>query len=280
MKKQILFLLCLMCTFAAIAQKEEVQSFKKFYVNVGLGGGISASSSFSMLYDYGGTSTDPTISIHPVGLGNGFNGLAAFGYRFNKYVGVEVSVNEFLGVPVSGDSTVNLLGASHAEVNIAGRMFSVIPAIVISAGLEKVNPYARFGLLIGALPTVYTKYNNDNVTTNPSTSEEVWNHYYGGVALGYAAAGGVSFKISKLINLFTELQFTHATWSPDHSEITKFTFTGVDKLSTLTTWDKKVDFVETRSINEPYDMSQPRKELRVTMPFSTIAINVGVTFKF
>lgn len=270
----------MLCSYAIFAQKEDAQSFKKFYVNVGLGGGISTSSSFSLLYDYGGTSTDPTVTVHPVGLGNGFNGYATFGFRFLKHVAVEVSVNEFLGLPVGGDSTVHLLGASCSEAKILGRMFSVAPAIVINAGLDKVNPYARFGLLIGSFPTVLTKYSGENATTNPKTSLEIWNHYYGGLALGYVAAGGVSFKISNLISLYAELQFTHATWSPSHSEIIKYMVDGVDKLSTLSPYEKQVDFVFTKSLNEPKDYSQPRQELRITMPFSTLAGNFGVTFKF
>ncbi len=279
MKKQLLALICFLCAYTLTAQKEEQRNFNRFYINLGLGGGVSTSSSFSLLYDYGGTATDPTISVHPVGLGNGFNGSAAFGFRFSRYAAVEVSVNEFLGLPVGGDSSVNLLGASTAEVKILGRMFSVVPAIVFTAGLEKINPYARFGLLIGTFPTVLTKYANENPTTNPSSRLEIWNHYYGGVALGYAAAGGVSFHISARINLFAELQFTHATWSPSHGEITKYVVDGVDKLSTLSPYEKQVDFVFEKSLYEPKDYSQPRQELRMTMPFSTMAMNFGVTFK-
>jgi hypothetical protein len=159
-------------------------------------------------------------------------------------------------------------------------MFSVTPAIVISAGLEKINPYARFGLLVGAFPTMITRYTEANDKGNPATSLEIDNHYYGGVALGYSAAGGVSFKISKLINLFTEFQFTHATWSPDHSEITKYTEYEVDKLSTLTPYEKQVDFVSTKYFADPKNSGSPRQELRMAIPFSTFAANFGVSFNF
>lgn len=275
MKKLLVILICFLVVSGTMAQKTETQGSKKFYINLGLGGGISTSSNFGMLYDYDGS----TITVHPVGLGNGFNGYASFGYKFLKYVSVEISVNEFLGLAAGGDSVSHLLGSSTADAKIAGKMFSVVPAIVISAGLEKVNPYARFGLLIGAAPSVMTKYSQTNVSTNPQQDMEIWNHYYGGVALGYAAAGGVTFNISNLINIFTELQFTHATWSPNHSEITKYTVNDVDKLSTLSTYEKQVDFVNSMTLNGPFDQDQPRQELRITMPFSTLAVNVGITFK-
>lgn len=279
MKKHLLFIVCILFPFVIKAQKEGTDSFQKFYVNVSIGGGVSTSSTFNLLYDYGGTSTDPTISVHPVGIGNGFCGNATFGFRFLKYLAVEVSVNEFLGLPVGGDSVANLLGATNSEVKIGGRLFSVIPAITISAGLEKINPYARLGLIIGAIPTIISKYSNANETTNPATSKEIYNNYYGGMAVGYTAAGGVSFKISSLINLFTEIQFSHSNWSPDHSEIIKYTVNGEDKLSTLTPYEKNVDFVVTKPLKDPKDMSQPRQELRVTIPFSTMAVNFGITFK-
>jgi len=281
MKKTILILLCsLSVSLSVIGQEKQTQNFFRFYANVGVGGGISTSSSFNLLYDLDMNSTNPSISVHPVGLGNGFSGYATFGYRFNKYLAVDVTANEFLGLPVGGDSVVNLYGSGHAETKILGRMFSVIPAIVISAGLEKINPYARFGLLVGAFPTMLTRYSEANAKGNPATSLEITNHYYGGVALGYSATGGVSFKISKLITLFTELQFSHATWSPDHSEIIKYTVYGEDKLSTLTPYEKQVDFVRTKYLADPKNSGSPRQELRMTIPFSTFAANFGVSFNF
>lgn len=280
MKKHAVLLFCLLCSFTILAQKEESQSFKKFYANIGLGGGISTSSNFSLLYDLDLNSANPSISTHPVGLGNGFNGYATFGFRINKYLAVELSANEFLGLPVGGDSVANLFGSSHGEAKVMGRMFSIVPAIVISAGLDKINPYARFGLLVGAFPTMFARYTEANDKGNPVTSLEIYNHYYGGVALGYIAAGGVCFKLSRLISVFTEVQFSHATWSPDHSEITKFTEYEVDKLSTLTPYEKQVDFVSTKYFADPKNSGSPRKELRITVPFSTFAANIGVSFNF
>jgi hypothetical protein len=61
--------------------------------------------------------------------------------------------------------------ASQVGAKIMGRMFSVVPAIVITAGLDKINPFARFGLLLGPLPTVLAKYSTYNAKGNPPTEK-------------------------------------------------------------------------------------------------------------
>ena len=164
MKKTLLLIPVMLLALSVVAQESQVQKQEKtkkqkFYVSIGLGGGISTASSFDMLYKYKGNTTSGTVSVVPVGLGNGFNGSVSFGYWFNKYVGAEIAISEFMGVPTKGDSVINLAGAGHATVKVKGGMLSIIPAVVISAGLEKVNPYARFGLQVGVLPTMLTKYN-------------------------------------------------------------------------------------------------------------------------
>jgi len=284
MKKTLLFISILLMAWSAVAQESQVQdpqkkSRQKLYIQIGLGGGISTASSFDMLYKYSGDMANSTVSVVPVGLGNGFNGSLAVGYWFCKYAAVELAVSEFLGLPTQGDSVIHLIGASKATAKVRGSMLSVIPAIVISAGLEKINPYARFGLQIGVLPYMISKYTQDNSSTNPPMSKEIYNDYYGGVALGYTAAGGVSFNFTKLLSFFVEIQFVHSTWSPNHSQIVKYTVNGEDRLSELTTWQKQADFVWEKNVNGTIDVNQPRQELRSTYPFSTVSLNLGLKFR-
>jgi len=284
MKKTILILTVLLMAWSAMAQDQSINKTtakkpQKFYIGIGLGGGFSTSSSFDMLYKFKGSPVNNTISVVPVGLGNGFNGSLSFGYWFNKYVGIELAVSGFLGLPIKGDSVINLVGSSVATVKIKGSLLSVIPAVVISAGLEKVNPYARFGFQIGALPTMVSNYSQNNGSTNPPTSKEITTVYYGGVALGYTAAGGVNFNFNKLITFNVELQFVHSTWSPNYSEIEKYSVNGQDRLSTLPTWEKQTTFVWEKNDDGVIDMTKPRQELRESVPFSTVSINVGIKFR-
>ncbi|MCX6288116.1 MAG: outer membrane beta-barrel protein [Bacteroidetes bacterium] len=284
MKKTVLIIFILLMTWSAVAQDQEVlqpqkKRIQKFYIGIGLGGGISTASSFDMVYKYSGDVGNETVTVVPVGLGSSFNGSLAFGYWFNKYIAVELAVTEFLGLPTKGDSVVHLIGASKATVKVRGGMLSVIPSIVISAGLKKINPYARFGFQIGVLPNLVAKYSQDNSTTNPPENKQIYNDYYGGVALGYTAAGGVNFTLTNVVTFYIELQFSHATWSPSHSQIVKYTVNGEDRLSELTTWQKEADFVWEKNVNGIIDQTQPRQELRKTVPFSTASINLGIKFR-
>ena len=284
MKRTLLFISILLMVWSSAAQELQVQkpqkkSPRKFYIGIELGGGISTASSFDMLYKYSGDAANSTVSVVPVALGNGFNGSLNVGYWFCKYAAAELGVSEFLGLPTQGDSVVYLIGASRAIAKVRGSMLSVIPAIVISAGLEKINPYARFGLQIGVLPYMVSKYSQDNSSTNPPMSKKIYNDYYGGIALGYTAAGGVTFKFTDLISFYVEIQFAHSTWSPNHSQVVKYTVNGEDRLSELTTWQKQADFVWEKNVNGTVDITQPRQELRTTYPFSTASINLGLKFR-
>jgi hypothetical protein len=253
---------------------------QKFYARVGFGGGISTSASFDMLYKYENDGSSRTVSVVPVGLGTGFNGNLSFGYMFSKYIGIDLTVNGFLGLPSKGDSVVHLLGSTQADIKVAGYLVSVTPGVVITAGLEKINPYARFGLQIGAVPIMLARYSSENASVNPAQTINITNGYYGGVALGYTATGGCEFNINKLINLFAELTFSHATWSPSYSEIIEYKVNGEDKLSTLTVHQKKTDFIDKIILNSSTSPDSPKKALRKTYPFSTASINFGIKFRF
>ncbi len=247
---------------------------QKFYARVGVGGGISTSASLDLIYKYETDGTSSYLSIVPVGIGNGVNGNLSFGYLFNKYLGVDLTVNGFMGFPTGSDSVSSLLGSSRSEVKIAGDLISFIPGIVY-AGLE-----GNLMLVGGCRASHRFNYKMENPTVNPAQSAELTNSFYGGVALGYSATGGCDFSLNKLINLFVELSFSHATWSPNYSEVIEYTVNGEDRLSTLTTYQKKTEYVDKIKFDVNPSLDSPREALRETYPFSTFAVNFGVKFKF
>ena len=251
-----------------------------FYARAAMGGGISTSSNFNMLYKYDTDGGKQTVQVVPVSLGSGFTGGAAFGYMFKKYLGVELMVSGFFGLNTTGDSVVNIPGAANSEVTLGGSLVSMIPSVVITAGLDKINPYARFGLLIGAFPWLTVQHTNTNASINPPQKTETKVQYLGGVSLGYAAAGGVDININKLITIFVEVSFMHSTWSPSYSEVTEYSIDGVDKLSTLTEKQKKTEYYVSLDLNETIPTTSPNKALRKTIPFSTAGAMFGVKFKF
>jgi len=273
MKRVFLFFTLVLFT-AGVVQSQG------FFLRAGAGGGIGTSSDFNTLYKYKTNGTMETVEVVPLNLGSGFNGGIAFGYMFKKYLGIELMMNGFWGLNTLGDSLVNIPGAETAEIKVSGSLISMIPSIVITAGLDKVNPYARFGFLIGVWPGITADHVYNDPSYNPPQTAESMVHYFGGMSLGYAATGGVDFRLNDIICLYVELSFMHSTWSPSYSEIIKYEVGGVDQLPTLSEKEKKTEYYASIDINEQIPSTSPNKALRKTMPFSTAGAMFGIKFTF
>jgi len=252
---------------------------QKFYTRIGIGLSGGTSSNLDMLYNYTDDGSQQSVQVVPVELGSGFTGSVAFGYMVKKYLGFELAVSQFIGFPNLGDSIMKFPGGTDITARIAGNMLSITPSVLITAGLDKVNPYARFGMVIGVLPTIFGKVEATQAT-NPPTDIVMIKKYYGGVALGYTAALGVDFNVSKLVSFYAEAVFQGVTWSPFYSEITKYTIGGVDHLGDLTTFQKETEYYSKLILNDYVSPDAPKKELRKTYPFDNAGVTFGVRFKF
>jgi hypothetical protein len=216
----------------------------------------------------------------PLALGNGFQGTAAFGFTPSKYVSLEIGISQFLGFPKIGDSVMKIPGGSSVEVNIQGNMLSVIPAIVIRPGFKTIDPYARFGFILGIRPTINASAKASNLTVNPPEEYKAVRHYYGGVAAGLNAALGVSWYIDSWVSLYAEFAFSSLNYSPKHSEVILYEKNDQDMLSTLTVKQTKTDYFASINPDEEIPDTSPDKELRKSLPFSNAAFNFGVIFHF
>ncbi|MEI7983011.1 MAG: outer membrane beta-barrel protein [Bacteroidota bacterium] len=271
--KKILFLVLLGSMLTGVVNAQN------FYTRIGIGLSGGTSSNLDMLYKYTNTGTKQTVEVVPVDLGSGFTGTVAFGYMVKKYLGFELSISEFIGFPNIGDSIMKFPGGTDVTARVTGNMLCVTPSIVITAGLEKVNPYARFGIVIGVLPSMYERLEATQAT-NPVTDIVMIRRFYGGAALGYSAALGVDFNLNKVVSLFVEATFQGLTWSPFYSEINKYTVDGNDHLGELTTFQKKTEYYSKLETNDYVSPDVPKKELRKTYPFDNAGVSFGVRFKF
>jgi len=255
-------------------------SAQHFYTRIGIGGSAGTSNSLDMLYKYTYDGVSQTVRIQPVDLGSGFNGCVAFGFLPSKYVGFELAISKVLGFPNFGDSIVSMPGGTSATAKIKVNVLSVIPSVVITAGLERVNPYARFGLIVGVLPIMYHYFDADQPSVNPPNEINALQTYYGGVALGFNVTGGINFHISKLISMFAELNFIGMNFSPTKSEIIKYNINGVDQLPTMNTKQKETDYVTKLTVGEQIPDTSPNKRLRKTYPLNSVGASFGVMFNF
>jgi hypothetical protein len=277
MKK--MFLLAL-----AISMMAGAATGQKMYLRLGVGGGIGLKQYEGYSWsDRTQTTSTNDLVIKSMGLGGGMNINLAFGYMFSDNVGMELGVNEFIGLPKkmewSGTSSTDTYSA---EVKLSGKMLQLVPAILITPGLEKVNPYARLGMIVGILPMVNEKYSSTD-TYNPSLKathvSESKTKLYGGMALGFTAAGGAAFNLGEKLAFFAEVVFNGITYAPAKGKYTEWTEDGVDQLPNATTKDKEWTFERKFDADATIPDGSPDKQPKMSLNFSNVELNVGIKFK-
>jgi len=243
------------------------------YVSVNAGYGESMSSQnleFIDFYNYNSSGNSFTEEQVFVSLGKGVNLGGSFGYMFNKNIGAELGLSYLVG----GQSTAkDDFSGGTTDYTLSSNMLRIIPSLVISSGMEKVNPYARFGLVLGTGSVKYeveSREDGDLVLTDLKMN--------GGLAVGLHAAIGAIFSLNDKVSLFGEINMINMSYAPTQGEITKASFNGVDQLPMLTTSQKEVEFVDsyTSSFGNPPPESLPSKELKQKLPFGSIGLNVGL----
>jgi hypothetical protein len=213
-----------------------------------------------------------------MGLGSGFNGTLAFGYMVSDNIGLELGVNEFFGL-TKKTKYENANGTNTEERKISGKMLQIVPAIIITPALEKLNPYARIGMIVGVLPSFVQKYNT-TYNTIPELKaisvEEYKEKNYGGIAVGFTAAAGATLAMGDKISIFGELIFNGITYSPTKGKVKEWTIDGVDRLATATTREKEWTFEKKLDDNENIPDSNPDKYPKTSLNFSNVELNIGI----
>jgi hypothetical protein len=269
MKKLQLFKgLFIIAMFLFVANDSNAQGA---YVNLNVGYGFCMSSStMEGLYNYtSGQNSSTTEQIY-FSLGKGLNFGGTFGYMFNEHVGAELGLSYLLGGKTKAKDEYN---GGTTDYGLSSNMFRFIPAIVVAAGTEGVNPYAKFGLVIGTGSVTMDYEDNDD-----GDMEILKMKLNGGAAFGISGALGAIFELADNISLFGELNTINMSHSPTKGEITEATYNGTDVLPDMTTSEKEVEFVDevTYNYNNPPPDSQPSQELKYKLPFGSLGINVGV----
>jgi hypothetical protein len=155
MKKTITKTTIIACLMALFGFNSYAQ--KSFYVKLNGGYNLGTTATFN---GFGNEIENGTVTSYEkvdLAFGKGINFGGAIGYKFNKYVGTELNVSYLLGgtTKTKYSSTTSASSISFNS-DYSATMLSFIPSIVITPGFEKINPYTRFGLIIG-LPTFTSK---------------------------------------------------------------------------------------------------------------------------
>ena len=269
----------------AIGMMAGIVNGQSAYLRLGVGGGIGLKQyNGTMWADVSGTTGTTNVEIKSMGLGGGFNANLAFGYMLSNNVGIELGVNEFLGMKKKTHIATTYSNSSYTEdLKISGMMLQIVPAIVFTPGLEKVNPYARLGMIVGILPSVVMTdawtTTSGGGTLKATSSSESRARNTGGVAMGFTAAGGVAFDLSEKLSFFGELVFNVITYAPSKGKYTKYTTDGVDELATMKTKEKEWTFEKKYDALENIPDGNPDKQPKESILFSNVELNVGIKLK-
>ena len=229
-----------------------------------------------------GSNTVSTTENIALSYGKGLNVGGAIGYMFNKNVGAELGFDYLIGGKTSGTTNNTSTGSvTKTDNDFSAKMLQIVPSLVIAAGMEGVNPYAKFGFVIGSAKITEneTKVQTSGGITGTTelTTETETN-----TGFGFKGAVGAMFTVNPNISIFAELTSINMSQSLKSSTITKATFNGADVLATGNTSQKETVYEDTLTTNSsaPATPNSPSRAAAVSVPFSSFGINVGLKYSF
>lgn len=257
------------------------------YVNLNVGYAFCMSPGTNwVISNYSSTQNSTTEEQIYLSLGKGLNFGGAYGYMFNKHFGTELGLSYLVGGKTEGNHYYTFQNTtSSSKYSLSSNMFRFIPSIVVAIGTDKINPYAKFGLVIG-IGSVISEYKTENTEIDYNTGDEVTNvgehktKMNGGVAIGINGAIGALFELSEKISLYGELNAINMSYAPTKGEVIESILNGEDNLPNMSTRGKEIEYVDkyTRDYDNPPPDSEPNKQLKQKYPFGSFGINIGVVF--
>ncbi len=214
--------------------------------------------------------TEQTISIAKLNLGSGLNYGASFGFNYNKYLGAELTVSY-----IKSESEVYYKAPNFIEsFTFNSKMLQIKPSLMFSAGLEKVNPYIKFGLVLGT-----GSINTSRFSQGPAISNQKNYIKDGGLAVGYTGAFGIDYNIGNNLALTLDANFINLVYHPKKQTQTVEITNGVDDLNTLTIYGLQTEYSDEIDTSL-FDPNAPRKQVTPSFSFGSFGFNLGVKYGF
>ena len=267
-KKKITFLLILTsilitnCLFASDVYLS---------LNTGYGFNISSQKIGTIMYTNDGSNTS-IFNQKDFSFGKGFNFGGAVGYMYNKNIGAEMGFSYLNSVKTRFNSFYEI---GTQIIDFSSGMFRINPSVIIVSGMSGINPYAKFGVIIGS---GFIEENDQfTINTNSSTLTQKLN---GGFAIGLTASLGVKYKLSGKISVFGELNMVNLSYAPTKGEVITYSIDGTDRLTTLTTSERLTDYLKSYivSSSQPAADTEPGKSPLQNYPFGSFGLNIGLIY--
>lgn len=301
MKKNLFTLGFMICSLTIIAQNDLQE---KWYFK--LGGSyftqtaatefptVGGNAALSKVYVGGQLVSEESVTGS---FGEGFRTGLTAGYRFNARLGVEMGINYYNSIDktMAQTTTDNIFisgGRPIFNFKSVGQItaFDLAPALVLFLGEHKgFEPYTKVGVLVPihgdleittdaiaptgvASPSTAIVHSVDKVKPNPT--------------VGFMSALGTSYKLSKNIAAFAEIEYRNFTVHGKTKETTEYTVNGNNALADRTQAQinsNYVDRLDVRSNNAAtnpagLDNTKPKDELSSYVGISGVGLTLGLKY--
>lgn len=215
---------------------------------------------------------NPSIEQINVSLGEGMNIGGTLGYMVNKNIGFEFGISHLFG---SKTNAMEWETSGTFNSSFSASMTRFNPGLIIAAGFKKINPYAKFGILLGSGEINYGAKqvkNGDEMLMNLQLN--------GGTAFGLNTSIGALFSMNNNMSFFAEITSNNLSYSPTRGAYTVVTYNETDILSQLTVKEKEIEFVNSYEPKNYRNDSMPTLALKERYPFGSLGLNMGLKYNF
>jgi len=201
--------------------------------------------------------------------GKGFSFNITPGYSFNDIIGVELELGYLKSEAVYQKQYFTMPSITdNLNIGYNAASFNIIPSVVLKTSYMDFQPYLKIGAIFAfsSVDRTVDEYYTNNTPMGFSSLYHFKYEYTGGLAMGISSALGVSYKVTKDINVLFEINNKNLSFSPTKGELTEATANGVTFLPQYP--NTGFDFSESTDTNSS-------KQIKKEYPFSGLSFLVG-----
>ncbi|MFY0255679.1 outer membrane beta-barrel protein [Chitinophaga sp. 30R24] len=223
--------------------------------------------------------------------GEGFRVGLSFGYNINRYMAIEGTFNYFHSSKnLMTRQLTTVVGAPSqqlGDITSHGYVYAVdfAPSLVVSPGLERVNPYVRIGVVFPLWGRLYIKTEADQLSAPPAglpvppgsliaTDVSRKEAVKPNITLGYQGALGVSFRIASHFDIFVEAEYRNVPVKSKDKDVVRYAETN----TLVSAAGAPIQVVSTRSLDQLSTAEKDTKYVTTLTQNSNTPINqIGTT---
>jgi hypothetical protein len=209
-------------------------------------------------------------------------------YSFKQLLSADVSLGyEFqnnLGFELAGSYIQPLALHSNDEYTtrtFEGKFWRINPKISFKVPFNTCAVYSKIGLAIGSGKISYMQHFKNNGDWNLGFNEALLEYeYLGPISLGFTGSIGINKSVSNRIAIFSEIQFTSQSFSPNKGKMAVYKIDANDDLAEheFEPYHSEIEFgdqSDSYTLN-PTDKNQPQKLYKHSYSLNGIGISIGV----